>query len=198
MNLSLTAAPSFDRARRVSRAVSILSSASMWMIAAAAVAFAGALLFFFDPLRDIIVAKMDEVLKSGELAPAKIPDIQAAMTAMVELSFGKRFTLAAVLALKVAPLLLVLFHLKSLFANFTDGQLFTEENIRRIQMVGIWLVASVIASAIGIFVIGKVLALPGYESDVDFLPLFYGAITYVAAFVMAEGRRISDDNAGIV
>lgn len=196
--MNLTAAPSFDRARTVSRAVSILSSVFLWLIAAAAVAFAAALLFFFEPIRDLIMSKMDEVLKSGELAPNKVPDIQAAMTALVDLTFGKRFLLTAVLALKVAPVLLVLFHLKTLFGNFTGGHVFTDENIRHIQMVGVWLVASVVASAVGLVVIGDVLAVPGYKGEVDFTPLFYGAITYVAAYVMGEGRRIAADNAEIV
>jgi hypothetical protein len=59
-------------------------------------------------------------------------------------------------------------------------------------------VASVIASSIGQLALYQVIDISSSHFDLKLTPLFYGAITYVAAYVMGEGRRISDDNAGIV
>jgi hypothetical protein len=107
--MNLTSAPSFNRARRVSQAVSLLSAVLMWLVVAAAVAGSIALLFFFDHIRDIVTTKADVILNSGELPPAKIPEVQTALASLAGLAFGKRLGLTAILVLNIAPLFLSYF-----------------------------------------------------------------------------------------
>ncbi len=195
---TLTSAPSFDRAQRVSRAVSIVSSVAMWATAVAAVAGIIALLFFFDSIRGVLADHLQQILASDKIPKANLADVQAGLTTALDLSLGKRLILVVALLFKITPVFFVLYYLQTLFAQFAHGQVFTDSNIGHIRMIGTWLVASVVASLLAQAALFQVFAVPEFDFDIQFEPLFYGAITYVAAYVMGEGRRISDENAGIV
>lgn len=202
--MNLTTAPSFDRARMLSRGVSWISTFMMGAITLGVIAIFIVMLFFFDVLRDMMLTKAAAAMKD-----ANLPQADEAIALFFSLSFGQRTMLAVCFAVAIAPTLFVLFHLRAVFARFAGGQIFTDDNIKGLSMVGLGLVASVVMSIIAKSVITHIIPLTNSElvhvipltnanDGVSLTPLFYGAITYVAAYVMGEGRRISDDNAGIV
>lgn len=81
--------------------------------------------------------------------------------------------------LHAVPSLLALHYARRLFARFADGEVFSLATIEVMRRAALWIVVS-----------GLV---PPQAST-----LVVGMATYVAAYVMAEARRLADDSAGIV
>jgi hypothetical protein len=85
----------------------------------------------------------------------------------------------ALLVLHAIPCLLALLYARRLFARFAEGDVFSLGTIALMRTAALWIVLAGV--------------LPP-----DPLTIVIGMATYVAAYVMAEARRLADDSASIV
>jgi len=115
-----------------------------------------------------------------------------------DLSAGRRILLAADFLAAMTPNLFILFHVRRLFAGFVKGQVFTEASIAHLKGLGFWLIATAILGAVVQVLFSAIAQLRHTPLDLNLLSLLYGAMTYVAAYVMAEARQIAAYNAEIV
>jgi hypothetical protein len=180
---------SFDRARRISVVIVLLFDIALWLTVAFAVLAPLALLFVVPNLAaistDLAAAAQAEWAKESRLPFAA-------------LTIGRRLLLVVDFLAAMAPTLFILFHGRRLFAGFARGQVFTETTIAHLKGLGFWLIVSVVA---GIFVqifFFAVAEIRDTHFDLNPVSLLYGAMIYVAAYVMAEARRIAADHAEIV
>jgi hypothetical protein len=79
----------------------------------------------------------------------------------------------------MVPSLFALHHARRVFEHFADGEVFAAATIADMRTAALWLTIAGIVPPRAIV-------------------LVVGIAGYVAAYVMAEARRIADDNAGIV
>jgi hypothetical protein len=177
--MNLDTAPSFHRARQLSRFVAAMLSISFWITAATLPAVMVAILFFHDAIHESLV--------SG----------QPAIT-LASLAVGQRVSLVADLLLYSVPSLFILFYLRALFARFASGEVFTGANIARIRLIGLLLLVSAVTTNLAQVIFFRIVGVAEPDFDFKLLPLLYGAITYIAAYIITEAQRIADDNASIV
>jgi hypothetical protein len=172
---------SFDRARRISLVIVLLFDIALW-VASALFVVVPIILLFFLPNVAAFSANMSRVI-AAELA-------KYSGQFFADLSIGRRLLLTVDFLVAMAPTLFILFHGRRLFAGFARGQVFTEASIAHLKALGFWLIVSAV---FGLFVHMFFFAIAA-----TLLPFLYGAMTYVAAYIMAEARRIAADNAEIV
>lgn len=108
------------------------------------------------------------------------PDLQALIAehsrkAIPRFTWGKY----ALLLLHAAPCLVALLYARRLFARFAEGDVFSLGTIALMRTAALWIVLAGVMPP-------------------DPLTLVIGMATYVAAYVMAEARRLADENASIV
>lgn len=117
---------------------------------------------------------------------------------------GRMFILQFTL---IAPLLaiglLIIYQLRKLFYTIRSGDPFSRENSRRIQIIGIAVIASSVLSALLSFLIGSYLAtlidLPGLDLMAhirlqDFGGVFVGIIILILAEVFQHGARLQEES----
>ena len=78
------------------------------------------------------------------------------------------------------------------------GEVFTSAAIANIRAASLWMLAVAFATSIDQFTFNAVVGLGAHGLSFNPAMLFFGLCTYVAAYVMAEARRIADDNASFV
>jgi hypothetical protein len=168
--------PSFQRARTLSRFLVRLFTLFFWLIIIyLAVAF---LLLALAP-PGITLDWQDAMLPLGGHAP------------------GDRLMGAIWLAVGVVPGLFLLHHARKLFGCFSRGEVFAVASVSHIRAAGFWLVVSALATLaakMGLYTASCVQA----NVELDVQGLVFGVATFIAAYVMAEARRIADDNASIL
>ena len=108
------------------------------------------------------------------------PDLQAFIAEKVRrpiphIGWGKSAAHAAF----AVPGLIALFYARRLFARFAEGDVFSFNTIAVMRTAALWTTIA-----------GVVPPRP--------LTLVVGLAAYIAAYVMAEARRLADDSAGIV
>lgn len=171
--------PGFDNARRVSRVLAYLLALGfrvtlVWQIAMAAL---------------LVWPTAGSLVQGATVIPA------------AHLSSGARAAAIIAILLGTVPSLVVLQHARRVFAPFANGEVFGSPAITHIRLAGFWLIVCAFASAAGqvLFTIVATTK-PAFAAALDFRPLLlvFGIATYAAAYVMAEARRIADDNASIV
>ena len=186
---TLPISSSFDRARRISVVIVLLFDIVLWLAAAFTV---------LAPLA-LLLALPNLALISTDLpAQAAAEWAKHSSLPLFEISIGRKLLLVSDFLVAMAPTLLILFHGRKLFAGFTRGQVFTEASIAHLKALGFWLIVSVV---LGVFVqtfFFAVAQIRDHAFDIEPMTLLYGAMTYVAAYVMEEARRIAADNAEIV
>jgi len=127
--------------------------------------------------------------------------------AALPLTPGTQVIAGAIAAVPIAVMLWGLWHVRSLFAEFAAGRVFTESAARHLQMFG----ASVLAQApLGPLIsVALTVALtlgnpPGERmlaitfSIHDYFALIVGGVLFAAASVMREAARIAEENASFV
>ncbi len=121
-------------------------------------------------------------------SPEHSPDV-----ALESLAFGQRAMLALLAALCATCGGLVIFHLRQLFALYSRGVVFSEDNIRHIKRFGLWLVvAAVVVNGSGrVFFI--VTGQHAHDTANAAMALIYGGMTYVIARVMELGRQADEE-----
>lgn len=180
---------SFDRARRISVVIVLLFDITLWLAVAFTVVAPLALLF---------------VLPNLAWFSADLPGMAAAEWAkhsslpLGGISIGRKLLLVVDFLAAMAPTLLILSHGRKLFAGFTRGEVFTEASIAHLKALGFWLIVSVVVGFLVQMFFFAIAQIRETAFDIEPMTLLYGAMTYVAAYVMAEARRIAADHAEIV
>jgi hypothetical protein len=120
--------------------------------------------------------------------PDQSPDV-----ALESLAVGQRATLALLASLCATCGGFVIFHLRHLFALYSRGVVFAEDNIRHIKRFGLWLVvAAVVVNGSGrIFFI--VTGQHEHDTANAAMAVIYGGMTYVVARVMELGRQADEE-----
>ena len=189
VNPALEMPVSFDRARRISVVIVLLFDIGLWLAVAFTVMAPLALLFVLPNLGAI--SNDLPAIVAGEWAKhSSLP--------FADISVGRKLLLIVDFLAAMAPNLLILSHGRGLFAGFTRGQVFTEASIAHLKALGFWLIVSVVVSIFVQTFFFAIAQIRDHAFDIEPMTLLYGAITYVAAYVMAEARRIAADNAEIV
>lgn len=180
--------PPHQRLRLASRALSWLFAGLLVLIAIAAAALiAGVVVYRGDDYR---IGSTAVWIGSGT------PD----SVAFHSLSLPHRLVYAAVGAVRIAPSLMILWHLRALFGLYGRGQVFGRNNSRDIGRIGLWLCVY----AVSPFVCHLVLQATGYEIDRNWLhlssaqALVLGLLVFVIARVMQVGHEIEEDRKAFI
>jgi hypothetical protein len=168
--------PGFERARRLSAALSVILTIAFWLMALLLIAAPAVLL----------------------LPRALIFNYDGLAVHVAQGDLGGRALVALAVVLFAVPLLFVLHHARTVFANFRDGAVFAEHTIARIREAAVWLIVAAIATTAGENLLDFASGLRPPYSDLKFSWLIFGAVAYVAAYVMAEGRRMANENASFL
>lgn len=174
-----------DRLRRFSKAMAMLTSFGMLLIAAAMIA----VFLIPDWTRNLLLARLGQAGQG------------------LSLSTGHLIAAAAITAVPVGVLLFGLWQVRALFLKFADGQVFTLASARLLRHFA----GSVLAQAILGPVSSTALMLaftlnnpPGTRqvvitlSSQDYLALIVGGVLLAVSWVMVEATRIADENASFV
>jgi hypothetical protein len=167
--------PSFDRARTLSRILAVLFAVCFWL--ALVLALCVPLLALWPHAGSI---KWDPYL-----------------IAFTGLSPARRAGLLAAVEVGMIPYLFLLHHARRLFGCFWRGEVFAAASVSHIRAAGFWLIVSALAgmaAKIGIYSATNIKA----DVELDERSLVFGIATFIAAYVMAEARRIADENASIL
>lgn len=106
---------------------------------------------------------------------------------------NERLTAAWAIVVRTTPALFLLYHAIQVFGCFRKGEVFAVKPIKHIRAAGFWTIVWAFApSAAQLILHGHV--------RLKFEPplLAFGIATFIAAHVMAEARRIADENASIL
>jgi hypothetical protein len=181
-------APRLRRLRFASRLLSWLFTGLLILIAlVAAVLIAGVVAYPGDDYR----------IGSNAVWIGKGP---ADSVAFHTLSLPHRLTYALVGAIRIAPSLLILWHLRALFGLYANGEVFGRDNSRHIGRIGIWLCAYAVAP----FLCHLLLQATGFEIDkrwlhlASFQALVLGLLVFVIARVMQVGHEIEEEGKGFI
>lgn len=169
--------PGFERARRLSGMLRLLLTIGFWLTALSLLAAPAILL-----IRHAIKFSLDGI--TIHVAPADWPD---------------HALIALAVLLAAVPLLFVLHLARGVFGKFARGEVFAEGTIARIRQAAIWLIVAALATTAAENLLDLAAGVqptfpPSHHLRVSWL--IFGAVTYVAAHVMAEARRMGNENAG--
>ncbi len=97
--------------------------------------------------------------------------------------------------------LLVLYQLRKIFATLAGETPFTGENVRRIRIIGIAVIAGSLLSTVAHFMLGiyisNIVQMPGLELyanfKVDISGIFLGAVVIILAEVFRYGARLQEE-----
>ncbi len=180
--------PPHRRLRLASRALSWLFTGLLVLVGVgAAVLIAGVLAYPGDDYRI-----GSSAVWIGDGSPDSVP--------FHSLTLPHRLVYAAVGAVRVAPSLMILWHLRALFGLYARGEVFGRGNSRHIGRTGVWLCAYAAAP----FLCHLVLRATGYEIDRNWLhlssvqALVLGLLVFVIARVMQVGHEIEEERKGFI
>ena len=169
--------PSFERARSLSRLLARLFAIGFWLT-----------LFYLAVVAFLMVVPLAKEIGWDDAALVPLASGH---------SLGERLLGAFSLSVGVLPGLFLLTHAWRLFRCFAAGQVFAAEPVAHIRAIGMWLIVSAVAT---LFAKIGLAAANGHpiEAGLKVETIIYGIATFVAAHVMAEARRIANENAGFV
>jgi len=84
------------------------------------------------------------------------------------------------------------------FGHFARGEVFALPVIGHIRRAGLWLIVFFFANIAGQAALRAANLAPQEWADGTAWPLVLGVVTFIAAYVMEEARRIAADHAEIV
>ncbi len=184
--------PAFRGASRLSRALALILRLGFWATFLLCTVLVGL-----------------AVLRAANLSP--LPDdavvsYNSPQIKVASLSFWSMLGIAAAFLMKFGPSSVALHFGQRAFAKFAKGEVFTAATIADIRAASLWMMAVAFATSVdqSIFNVSVGLRpvfwinLATFSSSLNLGILFFGACTYVAAYAMAEARRIADDNASFI
>jgi hypothetical protein len=169
-----------DRLRRLSKAMAMLTTLGMLLIAVAMIA----VFLVPDWTRNLLLARLGQAGHDLSLSP------------------GRLIAAAAITAVPVGVLLFGLWQVRALFLNFVDGHVFTLASARLLRDFAGTVLAQAILGPISstalmlAFTLSRQLVIT--LSVHDYLALIVGGVLLAVAWVMVEATRIADENASFV
>lgn len=172
--------PGFHRARSLSRVLAVLLGIGFWFTTIVGAALIGTVLL----ARTFLPADAAFAFNSP---PFYISSLSLVGNLGIVLSLLLRF----------GPSAAALYFGRRVFVGFAKGAVFASATIADIRATSLSMVAVALATSIDQFVFNLSI---GRMGGATFNPeiLFFGLCAYVCAYVMAEARRLADDNASIV
>jgi len=186
--------PSFERARTLCRITAVLFTLGFLVMLSTALS---AVVFVFFPQTP-----------SGVPFGIGLPNGFGANFGAVR-GWPAMGTMAAV-ELMTIPTVLVLHHMRKLFSCFAKGEVFAAQPIAHIRWAGWWMTSSFFTGIAAVYLLVLCGQKQGLLSVIHFpnsLPaialrfegaIFAGIPIIIAAYVMAEARRIADEYASIL
>lgn len=116
------------------------------------------------------------------------------------LSLPHRMAYAAIGAVRIAPSLMIFWHLRALFGLYGRGEVFGRANGRHLGQIGVWLCVY----AVSPLLCHVFLSATGYEIDKNWMHLsslqafVLGLLVFVIAQVMQVGREIEEDRKAFI
>ena len=167
---------SFERAQRLSRLLSAILTVAFWLSA-------------------LLLLAVPAVLM---LPQALTFNFNGIAVHVAQGALASRALIAVAVVLFAVPLIFVLHSARRVFAKFGSGEVFAEDTIARIRVAALWLIFAALATTVGENLLdlaaGLRPAIP-YGGHLRVSWLIFGAVSYVAAYVMTEARRMGDENA---
>ncbi|WKA25551.1 DUF2975 domain-containing protein [Bradyrhizobium roseum] len=174
-----------DRLRRFSKAMAMLTTLGMLLIAAAMIA----VFFIPDWTRNLLLARLGQAGQG------------------LSLSTGHLTAAAAITAVPVGVLLFGLWQVRALFLKFADGQVFTLASARLLRHFAGSVLAQAILGPVSSTALMLAFTLNNPSgtrqlvitlSSHDYLALIVGGVLLAVSSVMVEATRIADENASFV
>jgi hypothetical protein len=174
-----------DRLRRFSRAMAMLTTLGILLIAVAMIA----VFLIPDWTRNLLLARLGQAGHDLALSP------------------GRLIAGAAVTAVPVGVLLFGLWQVRALFLSFANGHVFTLASARRLRDFAGAVLAQAVLGPLSSTALMLAFTLdnpPGSRQLVialsvhDYLALIVGGVLLAVAWVMVEATRIADENASFV
>jgi hypothetical protein len=185
-SFAVTLSPDFERARKLSRIMAVLFTIAFWLTLAATI------LALAIPLDPIIERGGHGGVGHGTIG------FDTLTLSLEGLSVSQCLLVMLAFEITILPLVFLMHHARRLFSHFARGEVFAVAAITHIQAAGLWLIVSFFSPiAGGILLLAGGMA-AGQPIGPGLWPLGTGVVTFIAAHVMAEARRIADDNAGII
>ena len=181
----MTAFDQPDRLRRFSKAMAMLTTLGMLLIAAAMIA----VFLIPDWTRNLLLARLGQAGQGLSLSP------------------GHLIAAAAITAVPVGVLLFGLWQVRALFLKFADGQVFTLASARLLRNFAGSVLAQAILGPLSSTALMLAFTLsnpPGNRqlvitlSSHDYLALIVGGVLLAVSWVMVEATRLADENASFV
>ena len=177
--------------RRLSRPFVILLTIALVLLVLIETFQVAALLLFPNGVgswRGAVSASAEGINLSVFAAPDRSPGV-----ALDTLSLAQRSALAALSALSAVCGGLAVFHLRRLFALYSQGEVFAEANIRHIKRFGLWLALSAVMVNVADHLFPTITGQPPHGFANAILALVYGGMTYVVGRVMELGRQADQE-----
>lgn len=174
-----------DRLRRFSKAMAMLTTLGMLLIAAAMIA----VFLIPDWTRNLLLARLGQAGQGLSLSPNHL------------------IAAAAITAVPVGVLLFGLWQVRALFLKFADGQVFTLASARLLRnFAGSVLVQAILGplSSTALMLAFTLSNPQGNRqlvitlSSHDYMALIVGGVLLAISWVMVEATRIADENASFV
>jgi Protein of unknown function (DUF2975) len=174
-----------ERLRRFSKAMAMLTTLGMVLIAAAMIA----VFLIPDWTRNLLLARLGQAGQGLPLSP------------------GPLIAAAGITAVPVGVLLFGLWQVRALFLKFADGQVFTLASARLLRNFAGSVLAQAILGPLSSTALMLAFTLnnpPGKRqlvitlSSHDYLALIVGGVLLAVSWVMVEATRIADENASFV
>lgn len=183
--------PAYRRIRASSRAFAVLFGGLLWVFVALAAFGVWAVLFYRGGVLSL-GAPGGMISTDGHPPPGYVT--------FASLSLTHRGVYALVWVVRSAPMVLLFWNLQGLFRLYARGQVFAVHNARRLQWMGI----ALLADAVLPFLCHLALSAGGFEIDRNWAhitsvqELLLGGLVLVIAQVMLVGREIEQDREGFV
>jgi len=179
-NFTPALSPRFARAKALSRVMAVVFLVGFWMMLLASVACLSILIPSLYPHGHVGVGfRYIQISLDG-------------------LSTGQLVWTLLALEITMLPLVFLMHHTRRVFGHFAKGEIFVLPVIGHIQQAGLWLIASFFADIAGQTMLRATGLMPRGPAQGSIWPLIIGMVTFIAAYVMEEARRIAADNAEIV
>jgi hypothetical protein len=172
--------PGFSRARLLSRVMAVLFSISFWMTLFASVVCLAIPLTSLDPHGHFGVG------------------YHHIRVSLDGLSIGQLLWVLLAVETTILPLVFLMHHTRRVFGHFAKGEVFVLPVIGHIRHAGLWLILSFFANIGSQTMLRATGLMPPGLAEGSTWPLVIGVVTFIAAYVMEEARRIAADHAEIV
>lgn len=172
--------PGFSRAKKLSRIMAVLFSISFWLT-----------LFAFVVCLSIPFASL---APHGHIGVG----FQNISVSLDGLSTGRLLWVLLAVEFTILPLVFLMHHTRRVFSHFARGEVFVLPVISHIRRAGLWLVISFCANIASQTMLRATGLMPPGPAQGSAWPLVIGVVTFIAAYVMEEARRIAADHAEIV